>query len=489
MFRAALIILFCILMPSAVQAQDHQLFIGAPARVCEAVPGQGAPTDFSADGCYEALFYKVDPQGREIWVEHVFEAKPSLLSSDKPLGLFVSAKASSAAFLNGVPLGSNGTPGPSPSSEVAGDMDAVFFVPEGTLRAGQNRLIMQMSSMHGAGALDTPIHVVALAPYRDPRKPGVGTWIAIVTFGLFLGAFVFFGVSALRGKERELSATIAIASLAIALQLAGEAMRDLTPYPYPLHVWRLTAILAFAMIVGLSLFSYVLQLLFKPFATRRYAAVAVVLAVMLISAALTAGYDYKTQLSLIAATVAAGIAGLLAGWQGDRRGWWVAGAAAMLVVLIRWLGGMFLDLYIYYMMAALLLWLLFRQARRGGTGAEQDNAAAEPEALQRIELTSSGKVEFVDAVNIIRFSGAGDYVEVLLSSGRSSLYNGSLAALERELPASFIRVHRSHIVNASLVTSLVRDSAGTGQLLMSDGSEVPVSRRNLASVRDALTRN
>ncbi|WP_162789457.1 LytTR family DNA-binding domain-containing protein [Altererythrobacter sp. ZODW24] len=470
------------------QAQDYQRFIDAPVRACEAVPGQGAPADFTADGCYEAQFYKVDPQGREVWVEHIFKPKPSLLASERPLGLFVGASASTAAFLNGVSLGSNGIPGPSPSSEVAGDMDAVFFVPEGTLRSDENRLLVRMSSMHGAGALSTPIHVVTLAPYRDPRKPGVGSWIAIVTLGLFLTVFVFFGVSALRGKDRELSATIALASLAIAFQLAGEAMRDLIPYPYPLHIWRLTAILAFAMVVNLSLLSYVLQLLFKPFVKLRYAAVGLVLAIMLVIAVTQAGYDYKTQLSFIAATIAAGCAGLLAGWQGERRGWWIAGGSALLAVLIWWLAGMFLDLFLYYMMAALLLWLLFRQARRGGVATDEATMQAEPEALQRIELTSSGKVEFVDAAEIVRFSGAGDYVEVLLTSGRSSLYNGSLAALERELPEGFIRIHRSHIVNATLVKSLERESAGTGQLLMSDGSEVPVSRRNMANVRDALTR-
>ncbi|MCA1749267.1 MAG: LytTR family DNA-binding domain-containing protein, partial [Parasphingopyxis sp.] len=74
-----------------------------------------------------------------------------------------------------------------------------------------------------------------------------------------------------------------------------------------------------------------------------------------------------------------------------------------------------------------------------------------------------------------------------LEGGRSELYSTSLAALERTLPETFIRIHRSHIVNTAFVSALDRDSAGTGTLRLADGDEVPVSRRVMPSVRAALS--
>ncbi len=469
------------MLPATALAQEHQSFIDHPVRVCDAELGSAAPPDFAHAECQSMLFYQVDPQDEMLWVEFLFQPAPNLLKGDKPLGLFLSAKASSDAILNGVTIGSNGRPGSTQLSEEPGDMDAVFFVPEGTLRAGENRLVMRMSSMNGEITLNSPIHNIVLAPYRDPRQPGPATWFALIVFGLFVAAFVFFAVRSLRGNDRQASALITALALAAALQLAAEATRDIMPYPYPLHDLRLTLILAFAMCVGLSFVAYVLLTLFGPYAKRRMLALGALLAIMVLIGAFVSGFDLKTGYVFVAASLAAGVAGLVAYFQGNRSGGWVAIASAVLTAGILWLAGFFLDTVLYLIIAAGLLWLLLKQARSGGLVAQP-----EPETPNRIELTSNGRIEFIDAGEVIRFSGAGDYVEVFLMSGRSALYNTSLAALERELSDSFVRVHRSHIVNVSFVKALTRQSAGTGELQMSDGSAVPVSRRNMASVRNGL---
>ena len=486
MLRFALFLLSILTFSAAAQAQDYQRFIGDPVRVCGAEPGSLVPPDFAQTDCRSVLFYQADPQDRMVWVELLFEADPELIDTGKPLGLFVSAKASSEATLNGVAIGANGKPGASQFAEVAGDMDAVFFVPEGTLRSGENRLVMRLSSMNGGITLASPIHDIAIAPYRDPRQPGPATWFALITFGLFVAAFVFFGVSSLRGNDREESALIAAFSLAAALQLAAEATRDILPYPYPLHDLRLSLILTFAMALGLSFTAYVFLLFFRRSPRRRLLALVGVFIIMLVIGGLVPGFDVKTGYVLITAALAAGLAGVIAYVQGNKAGLGVALMAGALAAAAAWLGGFFLDTVLYLIVAASLLWLLFRRAQ-GRDDPEQAEVRVEPAVPKRIELTSNGKVEFVDAADVVRFSGAGDYVEVFLISGRSALHNASLAALERELSDGFIRVHRSHIVNAAFVKSLTRESAGTGELNMSDGTAVPVSRRNMASVKDALT--
>ena len=487
MLRIAFLLLsfltFAAPVQAQVQAQAYQSFIAKNVRVCDAYPEANSPPDFKQADCRSALFYQVDPQNRMLWVEMVFEPEPALLEGDKPLGLFLSAKASSEAILNGVAIGTNGTPGVSQLNEVPGDMDAVFFVPEGTLSAGENRLVMRLSAMNGGITLNSPIHNIVLAPYRDPRQPGPATWFALVSLGLFVAGFVFFGVSSLRGKDRKRSALIAAISLMAALQLAAESARDIMPYPYPLHDLRLSLILAFAIGLGLSVVAYVLFALFQPHAKRRMLSLAALLVIMLLISALQPGFDLKTGYALVAASLAAGLAGLVAYFQGNRKGGWLALAGAALAGVILWLGGLFLDTLLYLIVAVSLLWLFFKRAR----GRDPENTPVlEPEAPKRIELTSNGKVEFVDIHDIVRFCGAGDYVEVFLNNGRSALHSASLAALERDLSHGFIRVHRSHIVNAQCVQSLTRQSAGTGELQMSDRATVPVSRRNMASVRSAL---
>jgi DNA-binding LytR/AlgR family response regulator len=70
--------------------------------------------------------------------------------------------------------------------------------------------------------------------------------------------------------------------------------------------------------------------------------------------------------------------------------------------------------------------------------------------------------------------------------GREILHADSLNALEESLPATFVRVHRSHIVNTAHVRTLEREASGVGRLRLANGAEVPVSRRVLPRVRATL---
>ena len=53
-------------------------------------------------------------------------------------------------------------------------------------------------------------------------------------------------------------------------------------------------------------------------------------------------------------------------------------------------------------------------------------------------------------------------------------------------PALFMRVHRSFIVRRDRVGALRRLAGGGAELVMSDGTVVPVSRRRRARVIDML---
>jgi two-component system, LytTR family, response regulator LytT len=96
-----------------------------------------------------------------------------------------------------------------------------------------------------------------------------------------------------------------------------------------------------------------------------------------------------------------------------------------------------------------------------------------------------GRAEIVNCDDLVRIQGADDYAELVTIDGRHLLHDGSLALLERRLPANFVRVHRSHIVNVMHASAIVRESGGTA-VRMAGGQFIPVSRRRLQAVERSL---
>jgi len=105
-----------------------------------------------------------------------------------------------------------------------------------------------------------------------------------------------------------------------------------------------------------------------------------------------------------------------------------------------------------------------------------------------LAVRSAGRIDLAAFADIVALSGADDYVEVILADGRRFLHDTSLGDLERRLPAGFVRVHRSHIVNAAHVRS-IRTLPGRRRVLgLTGGAEIPVSRSHAAAVSALLPR-
>ena len=484
----------------AAHAQPAVMVETAGVRVCP-VADPHTPPDFSGPDCRSTDLWSVDPQGRHIWLEATLELTPAQLAGPGPFGLQIVAKASSEAWINGERIGANGLPAASRAEEVPGRMDAVIYVPRDRVQAGENTVVLRLSAMHGAIRLAAPIHYVAFGPYDDPTgRMVLAYWPSLITFGAFVMGFVFFGVTALRGEDRAGSALLSAISLFAALQLLAEVSRSLYPYAYPMHEVRLSVILACAFGFGLCLNAYLLNRMSNLRWTSRLAQLGVIAMCMAAAVLLSSGFDGMTGYTLLVATLAGEALCLV--WTVQRR----PGAAAYLVVLTGFLvlilvfRHAFIDTWFYYAAAAVLAWLFYRQAqtlvterhrRRSEELRTHKLKTALAQARQktdpaRIQLIAAGRVDYVPTDRIVQFKGAGDYVEVHFEDGRTALYSGSLAALEADLPDTFLRVHRSHIVNTGFVGALERDGNGIGRLLLNNGSDVPVSRRIMPKVRSAL---
>ena len=80
----------------------------------------------------------------------------------------------------------------------------------------------------------------------------------------------------------------------------------------------------------------------------------------------------------------------------------------------------------------------------------------------------------------------GDYARIVCDDGRF-LLRTPLSQLEKEwAPAGFARVHRAYLVNLTQAVELRAQLNGTAVLVMRDGTEVPVARRNVAALRRRL---
>lgn len=109
-------------------------------------------------------------------------------------------------------------------------------------------------------------------------------------------------------------------------------------------------------------------------------------------------------------------------------------------------------------------------------------------AQASLAVRSAGRIDLAAFADIVALSGADDYVEVILADGRRFLHDTSLQDLERRLPPGFVRVHRSHIVNAAHIRSIRTLPGRRRALELAGGAEIPVSRTRTDAVAALIPR-
>lgn len=103
---------------------------------------------------------------------------------------------------------------------------------------------------------------------------------------------------------------------------------------------------------------------------------------------------------------------------------------------------------------------------------------------RRVVVKSGGRAVFL-RVDEIDWVEAADYYACLHVADKSHLIRRSLSDLEVQLGAeSFVRVHRSAIVNLQRVESIAPDANGDSEIVLSTGARVRLSR----NYRDELQR-
>lgn len=96
--------------------------------------------------------------------------------------------------------------------------------------------------------------------------------------------------------------------------------------------------------------------------------------------------------------------------------------------------------------------------------------------VARIAIKANGRVLFVDPIDVVAAKAQGNYVALVHKFG-CYLVRETMATAEQKLtPLGFVRIHRSILVNTTLVKDMRRDNTGTYVLRTTDGREHPVGR-------------
>jgi two-component system, LytTR family, response regulator len=102
--------------------------------------------------------------------------------------------------------------------------------------------------------------------------------------------------------------------------------------------------------------------------------------------------------------------------------------------------------------------------------------------LTRITVRTAHRMLVVRVADIDWIEAA-DYCAKLHVGAAAHVVRVSLGALERLLdPATFVRVHRSAIVNLEKLKEIVSDSSGDGIVVLGDGTKVRLARSRRATV-------
>jgi two-component system LytT family response regulator len=129
-----------------------------------------------------------------------------------------------------------------------------------------------------------------------------------------------------------------------------------------------------------------------------------------------------------------------------------------------------------------------KKQRLAGRLGDLLDSVSRPAYLSRITVRVAQRVQIVRVADIDWIEAA-DYCAKLHVGSSIHVVRVSLGALERLLdPTTFVRVHRSAIINLERLEEIVSDSSGDGTIVLTDGTKVRLARSRRAAVDRLLGR-
>lgn len=123
------------------------------------------------------------------------------------------------------------------------------------------------------------------------------------------------------------------------------------------------------------------------------------------------------------------------------------------------------------------------------TKEEIKNLLATPphpdKSLDRIVIKDGAKIEMVPFQDITYLETYGDYVWIYTEKAKF-LKQKTMKEFEELLPSTFLRVHRSFLVNVAFIQKLELYEKSSYQLLLKNGAKVSVSKNGYKELKETL---
>lgn len=107
-------------------------------------------------------------------------------------------------------------------------------------------------------------------------------------------------------------------------------------------------------------------------------------------------------------------------------------------------------------------------------------------ASKFLSVKRKGEIKLIEVDKIVYLKGAGVYSELFMVGGKKELHHLNLKKTNRLLPSSFVRIHRSYIVNMYFVQKIVAHGGSRYSLKLKDDSTLPVSRNDYPKLKNLL---
>jgi DNA-binding LytR/AlgR family response regulator len=106
--------------------------------------------------------------------------------------------------------------------------------------------------------------------------------------------------------------------------------------------------------------------------------------------------------------------------------------------------------------------------------------------LAHLAIRIGDRTTLVDVRNIERIQACDDHVAVI-AEGRRMIASYRISDLVAQLDAhSFVRIHRSHIINVSYIVSIQRVDANRDEVVLKSGERITASRAGSVGLRKKL---
>jgi two-component system response regulator LytT len=106
--------------------------------------------------------------------------------------------------------------------------------------------------------------------------------------------------------------------------------------------------------------------------------------------------------------------------------------------------------------------------------------------IQFLAVKKAKTIKLIRIKDIIYIKGAGIYTELHLSDGSIELHDKSLESLEKLLPSTFERIHKSFILCWHEADKLIVEAGGKYSMLLKNTEVLPVGRSKYREIRHKL---